>query len=342
MKDVASLREKRVPIPHYYDSWSRHDSHNRYLWCRVEDEAAGRFTGFAVEISGSRALPGFRIGRVERAGRGLHEPFRDELGEIMAAVARRVPRLERLDVQLFDEDPERLAAFEQSMEAAGGQRVDRPRSYRRTLVVDIRDSGEALRAEFRPTARRKIREFENKSPGYVAPVTDPVYAERLRSLHEASFRRTRGEHPPIDFADVLADVAEEEAVVLGTFWPARKAPDDLVAFAWCRLHGDYVVYDAAGSDRASDLGRTPLGYPLMLAMLHWGAARGAHWADLGGVIPPDSPETHPLYGISSFKRQFSRKEIEPVSSEFRFEPHPALSAVARGVRGMVAGVRRRM
>jgi hypothetical protein len=164
-------------------------------------------------------------------------------------------------------------------------------------------------------------------------VTDPLYVERLGQLFCGAFNRTRGSVPTLNFNDVLNDAASGNSVLLGTFWPQREKPFDLIGFAWVRLHGDYVVYDAAGSERSPDLGRTPISYSLVWEMMRWGRQHGAAWAELGGVIPPDAPSSHPTYGISAFKRRFSDDERE-VSREFRIYPETIVARSALALRSI--------
>src|SRR5215831_8768812 len=85
--DVAELRERGLAVPHHYSSWSMHGLAPGSLWCRVTRPDGTLLSGFAIELWPSRGLPGTRIGRVDRLGRGLHETAGPLLGEILQAAA---------------------------------------------------------------------------------------------------------------------------------------------------------------------------------------------------------------------------------------------------------------
>ena len=330
--DLARLASAGIPVPHEYASWCLNESTAEWYWCRVEASGLPHPIGFAVRVERSRALPWTRIGHVQRVGRALHEPALAQLGEILATIARRIPRLQRLDVQVFDEEPERRQRAERSILAAGGIRTGPHRSYDRTLILPVPPGGDAaLLAALRPAARRRILKFQRSADVQVRPVAGASHLRRVSELYQEAFARTGGTPPTLRFRDVMRDTNAGRSVLLGTFLPKRSAPKDLVAFLWCRLHGDHVTYDTAGSERSHTLQGIPVSYPLVWEMLRWGAAHGAQWADLGGVVPAGEGADHPAGGISVFKRRFSDLEKE-VATEYRFEPHPVLSRSAEVVR----------
>ena len=330
--DLARLASAGIPVPHEYASWCLHETAAQWYWCRVEDFAFPHPIAFTVRLERSRALPWTRIGQVPRVGRALHAPALAQLGDMLATVARRIPRLQRLDVQVFDEDPDRRQRTERSILGAGGIGTGPSRSYSHTLVIPLPTGGDdALLAALRPTARRRVLKFQRSAEIQVSPVTEAARLDRVSALYQESFARTGAAPPTLRFQDVLRDADSGRSVLLGTFLQSRSAPDDLVAFLWCRLHGDHVTYDTAGSERSDALQGVPVSYPLVWEMLRWGAAHGAQWADLGGVIPAEKGAEHRTAGISGFKRRFSDREKE-IASEFRFEPHPIITQSAEAVR----------
>ncbi len=330
--DLATLRNRGLALPHIYASWPTHDSHSDWLWCRVLDSARRLHTGFALELTPSRALPGTRIGRIERLGRLLHAGV-DDLGSIIAQVAISVPRLQRLDVQVFDEDAPRRDALAAQLTAAGARQVVSQRSYRRTPVLALGDSPSELFARLSPRARRSLRRFDASGRAIIAQVDDPRYVPRMQQLYRETFDRTDSDAPAVDFSDIQSDASDgRESLLAGVFWPTRQSTRDLVAVFWGRLQGDHVSYDIGATERADDLGQVPLGYPLMFHLANWARDRGARWLDMGGITPPDSPPGHRLQGIADFKRTFTTDERE-VAAEFSFEPRPMLSALADTLRG---------
>ena len=333
--DLARLASAGIPVPHEYASWCLHESAAQWYWCRAEDSTFPHPVGFAVRLERSRALPWTRIGEVPRVGRALHAPALAKLGDMLATIARRIPRLQRLDVQVFDEDPNRRHHAERSILGAGGIATIPSRCYSHTLVIPLPPGGDgALLAALRPTARRRVLKVQRSPEVQVRPVTDAAHLARISALYREAFARTGATPPELPFPDVLRDADSGRSVLLGTFLGGRSAPKGLVAFLWCRLHGDHVTYDTAGSERSDALQGVPVSYPLVWEMLRWGAAHGAQWADLGGVMPAEEGAEHPTAGISGFKRRFSDLEKE-VASEFRFEPHPLITQTADAVRQLV-------
>ena len=330
--DIGELRARGVPIPHQYTSWPVHDSQHRWRWCRVLDTTGRLVTGFAVELSSSRAVPGTCVGRIERLGRQLHEPVIPQLATLLPAVARAIPRLQRLDVQIFDEQQDRRGRIEASILAAGGEPLVATHGYAWTVILPLRDSDEALLASLTPRTRHRIRGFSNPDIGCTSPVTDAAYLPRLRELFEQSFHRTNTQPPAVRFEDILADSrSSEESILVGAFVRRRCRPDDLVAFGWGRLHGDHVVYETAGSERSDDLRGLSTGDAVIWHLARWARTRNASWLDLGGVAGPGEPGAERLQGISAFKRRVAGPDIH-VASEFRLVARPRLDAVARAAR----------
>jgi len=327
LSDVALLRDVGFAVPHQYSSWCVKSQPSTWKWCRAIDERDQLITGFAIKIEKSGAIPGGKIAHIERFGRVLHAQPDIDPGYMLQQSTKGIPGLERLVVEIFDEDEARRESIIRSIELAGARRQHLARQYSRTLFVDLRESDEQLLASFDRSTRRDIAATE-KHGGFVHPVDGPQYIKRLKSLHDESFQRTGGTPPSVDIDAMMRDAADKQgSVLLGVFWPGKSSPEDLVAFAWARLHGDIVSYDIGASERSEEIGRTPLSYVLLWEIFRWARRRNALWVDLGGVIAADESPDHPLHGISAFKRRFS-KDQRTVGAELWFEPLNIFSLMA--------------
>jgi len=134
---------------------------------------------------------------------------------------------------------------------------------------------------------------------------------------------------PTDFAQAItaAQHDPDSSIMLGIYHPERPASAALVGFAHALSSGTTVVYSSAGTERAADIGGTPLSYGLVAELLEWTAAKGFDLFDFGGITPADAPE-HPLAGISEFKRKFRGTEAQ-VASDYRIDLKRASAALLR-------------
>lgn len=325
------LADRGVTLPHAYVSWPAHDRHAQWHWVQILGSTGKCRSGFAVELSRSRALPGTYIARIERLGRALHADIPD-LGHIIVRAARELPRVQRLDLQIFDENAVRRDRLLAQLESAGARQVPVGRTYRRTPVLQLGPSSDELFGRLSSRARRALRKFDAAGSAQIGPIEDPRYIPRLQELYASTFDRTGARPPPVDLADVLRDAHDgRHSHLAGVYWHTRPFPLDLVAVFWGRLHGDYASYDIGASERADDLGQVPLGYPLMVHLANWARERGATWLDMGGVPSEEVGPGHPLHGIVEFKRAFTQDERD-VSVELAMEPWPALAALAGAAR----------
>jgi hypothetical protein len=137
LADLEILRARSLAIPHDYSTWPLHSTSGSWIWCRAIDGSGALATGFAIELSGSRAIPGFRIARVDRIGRDLHENIADAVGEVLRTAAGKIPRLLRLNARVFDENALRRQRISRSLEAAGWTRSKHQRAYTQTLVLQL-------------------------------------------------------------------------------------------------------------------------------------------------------------------------------------------------------------
>ncbi len=332
--DIAALRLRHRAIPHDYSSWPRHCSVGSWRWCRIANTQGELLAGFSVQLTNSRALPHTRIGRVEHLGRNLHEEVSDSMGGILIEVANKLSRLLRLDVRIFDEDPVRRGRLEKSLAAAGWIQLERQREYTHTVVLTLASSEPEIRKSFSNRLRAGIRKAL-ETPLLRYDTIGVEYADRMRELYQTTFERTGGSPPRLDARAILRDCADgQSSHLVGAFATDRGPPEDLVAFAWTRLHGDYTVLEVTASER-SELFRKHIspGFGLMAHQLSWSIERGALWMDLGGLPTTDPEPSDPMRGIVEFKTRFSM-DFREVATEWRLEPHPVLARTAAAVRSI--------
>lgn len=328
-RDIKILTEAGIAVPDCYVHPDARDS----WWCGVRDVSA-LVSGFVVERSRSRLLPGTSLLRIPRFGRAIHAPLLPTLSGILPKVASRFALVQRLDIAVFDEDSSRRSLFETALVNAGMLRVP-ARSYTRTLRLDLTGDDAAVFARFSASTRRNIREAEKLGLKTV-PLSGEHLLPAMARLYEATFLRNGADAPILDFHNVFASAKDGASALFGVFVNgAEQEPEALVAFAWVRSNGDHAVYDVAASTRRPELGRTPLGYPLLWTCVRWAKASGVHWMDLGGIPGATAPAESPLHSIAAFKRGFSTLDLD-IGGQYRLEPNALLSILARGAR-RVAG-----
>ena len=329
----------RLPLPHRA-GWTlaRRGVESRFLALRAPD--GGYAGGFGVYAAASRALPGFRLLRVERLGEAV---ARTEWGAAVAAlaeVARRGPRVLRLSVEVFSRDGETRARFGELLAEAGFARAA-TRNWDTTLAIDLRLDESQLFASFAPLARRAIRSAA-KLPVQVRVIDDPRLGDRLEALSRETLDRTGGRYEALwDWAGVMAlsRRVPDAARLVGLFRTDREGPDALLGFAWGWWNGQSASYFAGASSRPSDLGRVFIGHPLMWDLVMWAKRAGATWFDLGGVTTGTLASGDPLGGISDFKRLFS-KETVAVAEDWVLNPHALPARLAAAVSGCAAWLSR--
>jgi hypothetical protein len=341
LADLRTLQARRWAVPHSYSSWPLHCTVGSWLWCRVLGADRMLLTGFAIHLTSSRALPGTRIGQVDRLGRTLHEEIASTIGDVLREAARQIPRLLRLDVRIFDENAARRRAMSASFEAAGWSPAVRRRQYSHTLLLDLASSEHETLRCFSKGVRTAVRKALGSPLLRYAPVVGEQYHERIEFLYNLTFKRTGGVPPPIDINGILRDsLGGNNSLLIGAFARDQRAPDDLVALAWGRLHGDYADLAVNASER-SPLFTNSLspGFGLMWRLFAWAIEHGAHWMDLGGLSDTNPAPEDPLRGIVEFKMRFSR-DFREVAEEWQLEPHPMLSGAADAARRVVRLVQR--
>jgi hypothetical protein len=280
-----------------------------------------------VEVMRARILPGYRILRVPKFGRGTSEAV------VRATVAglRKLAETEpvvRAHVEVWSEREEDRARVDRACLAEGFTRVT-PRMYHHTLWIDLSPEEDEVLASFHATARRHIRKPGRR--GYpTIPVTDPRYATRLRELHLESFRRSGGEAPRVDWAALVeaARTHEDRVAIRGIVEGNGRLPR-LLSFAVAVRNDDVAEYLHAGCSRRPDL-RLPLVYAPTWELMRWARSHGATAWDFGGITGGTSDDDDPRGGISDFKRYFGGRVVE-VGGEWVFEPAGVASGLARAV-----------
>lgn len=319
--DALTARGVTVSFAHAA-STARCTARRLDLWCTVRSADDAPVGGAVVRVDRSRKLPWVRLARVEQAGpllRACAELVPGGVVALVTALRGLLPALGRLTVQCYAPDPNELAQQRAWIEQ-GPFTLAAPVSYARTLVLPLTANHDALLAQLSSSARRNLRELA--ASGFeVVPLTDPEVAPQLERLLNAAHSRTGGHASATDWGAMLRATAADplRSIVLGVRHPGRQATEALVGFAQGTVTDGAVSYAVAGTERAPDIGRTPLSYALLWGLLCWAADRGHAWFDFGGVTPENQPD-HPLAGISAFKRRFGGAERE-IAHEWRTAPH---------------------
>lgn len=285
-----------------------------------------------VSIALSRAMPGHRLYRVERMSSAERDDIDDALLLGLMNAARRDASCLRISIQVFERDEDRRARLSQILRKHGFVGSTEMRSYERTLALELSPGAETLLASLAMKVRRNIREPAKRGLE-IRPVRDPALAPRLDELLQETYDRTGGVAPQLPWATVIEMSAREphRSRISGLFDAAATGSETLLGYSWGAVHGDYVTYEAGGSTRRADLGRTPLAYAPLWDLIAWATTTPATWFDFGGITPgTKATADDPLGGISDFKRHFSQTVVD-VGAEWVFEPRPVRSSIARAV-----------
>jgi hypothetical protein len=284
--------------------------------------AGGDYAGaFAVDAAPSRALPGYRLLRVERFGEGLPRAVWADAVDALAELARRGPRVLRLSVEVFSRDGDTRARLGELLARAGFVRATACRNWSTTLALDLQPAEDELFAALRPSARQAIRSV-GKFPVQVRVVDDIELAGRMEALARETFARTGAHYEALwDWRGVieLSRRLPDAGRLVGLFRTDREGPDALLGFVWGWWNGQSASYFAGASSRPSDLRRVQIGYPLVWDLIVWARRAGATWFDLGGVTVGTAGSGDPVGGISDFKRCFTEQTAE-IAEDWVLEP----------------------
>lgn len=325
----------RMALQHR-SAWAERYGDHRLVVAR--DSQGVATAAFGVEVRPTRSLPGHRTLRVHHLGA---TGSRTGLQHALSALRDRVLHdrfAVQLDVATYSIPREPRAWLDDRLGELGFRRRERPESYIRTSLLDLRHDEAALLGRMSTMGRRNIRQIERRGLR-IESLVDDQHLPRMNELVAETRTRTKGAVPRRSLAALLdlARTHPDLVRVVGLFPPDD---DRLLAFASGLSHGDHVVYGDGASTR--DPGsRGPLGYGLIWDLIRWSRERGAAWFDLGGITEgTTASHEDPLGGISDFKRQF-RGAIGIVSEEWSFTPRPIRAAFAAraGViaRGLLRG-----
>jgi hypothetical protein len=330
----------RLPLPHRV-GWSvaRRGTESRCIALRYSD--GGWAAAIGIQVAPSRALPGFRVLRVERFGEALPPALWPGAVAALADVARREPRVLRLSVEVFSQDGATRAQLGEHLGRAGFVRAAAVRNWGETLTLDLRPSEAELCAGFSELARRAIRSVV-KLPVAVRLIDDARLGDRLEALSCETFARTGGRYEArwnwpgvIELSRRVPDASR----LVGLFRTDRDGPDRLLGFAWGWWNGQSVSYFAGASSRPTDLGRVWIVHPLFWDLIVWAKRAGATWFDLGGVTAGTTTSGDPVGGISDFKRLFS-KQTATVAEDWVLAPRWLPARLAAAVSGGAAWLSR--
>ena len=318
-----------VPLPNRV-AWVQAHSNKRHRYLAVRSREGSAEAAAVVRLEGSRAIPGWRIARVERIGPARTEGGRRALLVALSRIPLLEPRVLRLQVGVFAAEAGLLTRCVEQLRALGFRRQVNSRSYPVTLVLPLSPEPRQLFSDLHPTARRHIRAVERK-PVRIRPIVDPSFAPRLETLTRETFARTGAAPPDHDWSALirLSTARPELSRIVGLHEADSIDPSGLLAFAWGCFHGDHAHYAAAASIRGGRL-KMPLTYGLMWELILWARARGGRFFDLGGIPKGKLEPGHPLSGIQRFKRYFA-SEVREVGAEFSLDPSPLLASASRAV-----------
>jgi len=318
----------RLPLPHR-SGWARARRGVASVLVALREPDDSWAAAFGMDSAPSRALPGFRVLRIERFGEAVPRALWAAAVDALAAVVRQEPRVLRVSVEVFSRDDNTRAILGQLLAQNGFRRARATRNWNRTLELDLQPSEAQLFASLSPTARRAIRAIANL-PVHVRSIDDRGLAGRLDALSYETFARTGGRYQAQwDWAGVieLSRRVPDASRLVGLFRTDRAGPDALIGFAWGWWNGQSASYFAGASSRPSDLQRVGIVHPLFWDLIVWAKRIGASWFDLGGVTAGSVGSGDPVGGISDFKRLFSKQMID-VAEDWEFEPRPVPARLA--------------
>jgi hypothetical protein len=259
-----------------------------------------------VQFVRTRALPGARLVRVPRFGRGLSEDDRARAVDALRQIADEA-RVVRVHVEVYTEDPDEHAALRQRLASAGFSRTHESRSYPHTLWMDLEPTEDELLAAIHRSARRNVR-LPARRGFVVEPLGPGTSVANLTDLYAEAFESTGSEIPEVDWRAWL-DLAQRRPDLLHMVGMRHEDESEWVGFAVGVSHGDVVEYHHAASTRRRE-SNVPLLYAPLWELVRWAKSNGVRWFDFGGVTIGDPTSDDPLAGISDFKRFFCRTLVE--------------------------------
>ncbi len=325
----AELGDDGTPLPLQHRSvWTEVGSAPERFFVAVRSGAGRLGCGFAVAVHKSRALPGHRLWRVERAGAAQSDGAVHAGLGALANLARRDRSVLRVDLEILSRDDAVRARLANAARRVGFRMRRRCRCYSHTVAIELRAPETEIFGSLHRMARRNVAAIQ-KLPVAVRVIEDPIYAPRMADLVQESMARTGGRAARTDWLRVV-DFSRRHPTVarlVGLFRTDADGPDALLAFRLAYLHGDHAQDAAAASSRGKVL-KVPMAYALVWDILRWAKQEGALWFDFGGVTPgTHGDDADPLGGISDFKRYFGGQTVR-VGEDWVLEPRPLRAALA--------------
>lgn len=275
-------------------------------------ELAERTIG--VQFVPTRALPGARVVKVPRFGRGLSKSDRKRAVEAFRDIADEA-RVVRVAVEVYTDDDAEHRSLEQMLASAGFHRAPTTRSYSHTLWMDLEPSEEELLAGIHRSARRNVR-LPARRGFVIEPLGSATSIDNLSALYSEAFESTGSAVPDVDWPGWLA-LRERRPDLVHMVGMRHEDEPAYVGFAVGVSHGEVAEYHHAASTRRRD-DNVPLLYAPLWELIRWAKGQGARWFDFGGItVAEDSDD--PLAGISDFKRFFCRRVVR-VGGDWILDP----------------------
>jgi lipid II:glycine glycyltransferase (peptidoglycan interpeptide bridge formation enzyme) len=268
-----------------------------------------------IQLVRTRALPGARIVRVPRFGRGLSDADLATAVDALRSIADET-RVVRVHVEIYADDPDEHAAIERMLSSAGFSRTDETRSYTHTLWMDLEPSEDDLLSGIHRSARRNVR-LPARRGFVIEPLGQGTSVQNLSDLYAEAFESTGSDVPVVDWGGWL-ELATRRPDLLHMVGMRHEEEAEWIGFAVGVSHGDVVEYHHAASTRRRET-NVPLLYSPLWELIRWGKSCGARWFDFGGVTIEHPDGEDPLAGISDFKRFFCRTLVE-VGGEWTLDP----------------------
>jgi hypothetical protein len=328
--------EHGVPVPLQADLSFPLNTDDRRMLVGLQDTGGRWVWGGLAYVGRSRVVPWRSLIRLSRVSGSLPKDAIPALARALVELAHRNSAL-RLFVEIFEPDAfarERLVA---GLRREGIMPRGTSRFYARTILIDLRESEEALLASFHATCRRHIKALA-KHDLSCRPITDVSLAGRLDKLTYETMARTGGWYESMNWEEIIryGTHEPEKAKLLGVFRHDREGEEALVGYVMGYRHGDIVEYAFAGSTREL---KVPLLYAPTWELMRWGRRHGATSFDFGGVSSELSADAGATAGIGDFKRYFST-DVAEVGTELCHVPSAGLDVAARAAAFAASAVKR--
>ena len=306
----------------------------------VRDESGEYVATLGFSLTGTRALPGHRILRLETVGEAYASPAGRAIIEQAVAFAKTEPRVLRVVVELECRDQRARDVLRAMLVEGGFVRGTAERVAPQTLELELTPDENTLFNELSRSTRQNVRAAAKQ--GYaLRRITEPGLDDRMNQLLSESFGRTGGRVERVDWGVIreLCQQLPQRSNLTGSFRSNPNGEPELVAFAWAMHHGDRAEYSHGASARIPGV-TVRLLTPVLWELILWAKREGATWFDFGGITAGSSGSDDALGGVSDFKRGFSKREIS-FGEEWVFEPSAVKAGLARLATSTMERLRKR-